>query len=90
MGLIVVPIRRRKWNKRGWFVVFRGFQPGIYRSYLEAEKSIEGYRNPKIKRYESYKSAKEAFSKYCAIRDVKGEKTSDFEWSYNVPYRRKD
>ncbi|KPV97939.1 hypothetical protein AN214_00325 [Pseudoalteromonas sp. P1-9] len=90
MSLIVVPTRRRKLNNREWFVVFRGFQPGIYCSYLEAQKSIEGYRCPKINKYKSYKIAKDAFNKYCEIRDVKGEKSSDYEWSYNVPYRRKD
>jgi len=48
-------------EKRKFYVVWEGLQPGIYDSWDEAKVQIEGFRGAKFKSYPSLKAATEAF-----------------------------
>lgn len=45
------------------YVVWKGRNPGIYYTWDECKKQIDGFANPQYKSYTSLDAAKEAFSK---------------------------
>lgn len=47
--------------KRKFYVVFHGYQPGIYDSWEECEAQIKGFSNAKYRAFDSCEEATEAF-----------------------------
>lgn len=50
-------------NKRKYYVVWRGHQPGIYTNWLQAKDKVIDYPWAKYKRFDSEKDALVAFSR---------------------------
>jgi ribonuclease HI len=48
-------------DKNKYFVVWKGFAPGIYKSWEECQKQIQGYPNAKYKGFKTYEVAQQAF-----------------------------
>ena len=49
-------------EKNKYYVVWKGVRPGIYSSWEECQKQINGYPNAKYKGFKTYESALKAFS----------------------------
>ncbi|MGQ9846635.1 MAG: ribonuclease H1 domain-containing protein [Bacteroidales bacterium] len=47
--------------KKKYYVVWQGFKPGIYDSWEECKKQVEGYTGAKYKSFETYDLASQAF-----------------------------
>ena len=61
--------------KQKYYVVWRGFKPGIYSSWEMCRKQITGYENAQHKSFTSLEEAQQAFEKsYEEIRALKGKK----------------
>jgi ribonuclease HI len=48
-------------DKNKYFVVWKGFSPGIYETWQECQKQIQGYPNAKFKGFKTYEVAKQAY-----------------------------
>jgi ribonuclease HI len=48
-------------GKNKYFVVWKGFSPGIYETWQECQKQIQGYPNAKFKGFKTYEAAKQAY-----------------------------
>ena len=65
----------KKREKKKYYVVWRGFRPGIYPSWETCKKQIYGYEGAQYKSFSSLEEARRAFEKsYEAIRELKGKK----------------
>lgn len=49
-------------EKQKYYVVWQGFNPGIYATWEECRKQVEGYMGAKYKSFTSYEDANQAFS----------------------------
>ena len=72
--------------KGPYYVVAVGAQPGIYSSYKEAFRYLDGYSKTCIKKYETLAKAKAAFRKRSRS-DYDPNKV--FTWLYSRPVRRR-
>jgi ribonuclease HI len=50
-------------NTAAFYVVFDGWKPGVYESWEECNSQIKDYDDPKFRKYDSLKEAKQAFRK---------------------------
>ncbi|MBE0649571.1 MAG: ribonuclease H family protein [Bacteroidales bacterium] len=58
-----------------YYVVWRGFNPGIYTSWEECKKQVEGFEKAQYKSFTSKEEADNAFKQsYENIRELKGKK----------------
>jgi len=48
-------------GKNKYFVVWKGFSPGIYETWEECQKQIIGYNNARYKGFKTYEVAKKAY-----------------------------
>ena len=48
-------------NNETYYVVKRGFQTGIYKTWPECKKAVDGYTSPIFKKFESFSEANEFF-----------------------------
>jgi ribonuclease HI len=48
-------------TKKKWYVVWKGLEPGIYDTWAECKKQVDGFENALYKSFESSEAAKEAF-----------------------------
>lgn len=48
-------------EKQKFYVVWKGFQPGIYETWDECKKQVEGYADAKYKAFPTLESAQDAF-----------------------------
>lgn len=46
------------------YVVFEGFEPGVYSEWQETEAQVKGYRNNKYKGFPSLEKARRAYNRY--------------------------
>lgn len=46
-----------------WYVVWQGRDPGIYQTWAECNKQVEGFKGAKFKSFPTREEAKEAFTK---------------------------
>lgn len=46
---------------RKWYVVWEGFEPGVYESWEECRQRIEGYKSPRYKSFASHSEALRAY-----------------------------
>ena len=61
--------------KQKFYVVWRGFKPGIYRSWEACKKQVTGFEHAQYKSFNSLEEAENAFEKsYESIRELKGKK----------------
>ncbi|SNR58144.1 ribonuclease HI [Maribacter sedimenticola] len=58
--------------KKKFYVVWKGKKPGIYESWKDCKKSIDGYAGAEYKSFESFEIAKKAYNGTYA--DFKGKK----------------
>ncbi|GGZ51386.1 viroplasmin family protein [Paraglaciecola chathamensis] len=72
--------------KGPYYVVAVDSQPGIYPSYKEALRYLDGYSKNDIKKYETMAIAKAVFSQRSRS-DYDPNK--EFTWSYSRPVRRR-
>ncbi len=62
-------------KKQKYYVVWRGIKPGIYRTWDECKRQIEGFEGAQYKSFKTEEEAKHAYSKsYQEIRELKGKK----------------
>ena len=47
--------------KEKWYVVWKGIEPGVYRTWAECKQQIEGFENARYKSFETQIQAVEAF-----------------------------
>ena len=47
--------------KKKWYVVWKGIEPGIYESWVDCKRQVDGFENALYKSFESSEEAKEAF-----------------------------
>ncbi|MDR1437077.1 MAG: ribonuclease H family protein [Candidatus Symbiothrix sp.] len=47
--------------QKKWYVVWKGIEPGIYYTWLDCKRQIDGFENALYKSFESSEEAKEAF-----------------------------
>ncbi|HFB61622.1 MAG TPA: ribonuclease H [Bacteroidetes bacterium] len=65
----------KKSGKKKYYVVWRGFRPGIYSTWEACKEQIQGYERAQYKSFDSLEEAKQAFEKsYEEIRELKGKK----------------
>lgn len=58
-----------------YYVVWRGFKPGIYNTWEACKKQVEGFEKAQYKSFTSREEAESAFNKsYETIRELKGKK----------------
>lgn len=58
-----------------FYVVWRGFKPGIYNTWEECKKQVTGYDGAQYKSFPSKEEAEQAFEQsYEKIREMKGKK----------------
>lgn len=55
---------------RKFYVVFDGYQPGIYDTWEECKRQVEGYRNAKYKSYPNCEEATIAFRKVMDVDEM--------------------
>jgi len=48
-------------EKKKWYVVWKGLEPGIYKTWQECKQQIEGFENARYKSFETQEQAVEAF-----------------------------
>lgn len=56
--------------KRKYYVVFAGYQPGIYDSWEECEAQVKGFHGAKYKSYNSCEDATAAFRKVMDVDEM--------------------
>lgn len=56
--------------KRKYYVVFAGYQPGIYDSWEECEAQVKGFHGAKFKSYNSCEDATAAFRKVMDVDEM--------------------
>lgn len=62
-------------KKQKYYVVWRGINPGIYKTWDECKKQVAGFDNAQYKSFNSLEEAQNAFDKsYETIRELKGKK----------------
>ena len=59
-------------KKKKFYVVWKGKKPGIYETWKECKKSIDGHAGAEYKSFESFEVAKKAYNGTYA--DFKGKK----------------
>ncbi len=65
----------KKSGKKKYYVVWRGFRPGIYSTWEACKKQVEGFERAQYKSFGSLEEAQRAFEKsYEEIRELKGKK----------------
>ncbi len=65
----------KKSGKKKYYVVWRGFRPGIYSTWEACKAQVQGYERAQYKSFDSLEEAKQAFEKsYEEIRELKGKK----------------
>ncbi|UBM62659.1 ribonuclease H family protein [Candidatus Sulfidibacterium hydrothermale] len=65
----------KKNGKKKYYVVWRGFRPGIYHTWEACKEQINGYERAQYKSFSSLEEARAAFEKsYEEIRELKGKK----------------
>jgi ribonuclease HI len=65
-------------GKKKYYVVWAGFQPGIYDSWESCKKQVIGFEGAKYKSFTSLEDAEEAFDQsYETIKERKGKKDLD-------------
>ena len=65
-------------GKKKYYVVWAGFQPGIYDSWESCKKQVAGFEGAKYKSFTSLEDAEEAFDQsYETIKERKGKKDLD-------------
>jgi len=65
----------KKAEKKKYYVVWRGFRPGIYSTWEACKEQIHGYDRAQYKSFTSLEEAKQAFKKsYEEISELKGKK----------------
>lgn len=57
--------------KRKFYVVWEGYQPGIYDSWEECKMQIDGYKGAKYRAYDSCEEATNAFRKVMDAEEMK-------------------
>ena len=60
-----------------WYVVFHGYEPGVYRQWADCQKQISGFCDNCYKRYETKEEAIMAFGAY--MKDGTCEKKVEHE-----------
>ena len=61
--------------KQKYYVVWRGFKPGIYRTWEDCKKQVTGFDHAQYKSFTSLEEAEQAFGQsYESIRELKGKK----------------
>ena len=64
--------------KQKYYVVWKGHQPGIFTSWPEAEKQVQGFAGAQYKSFGTLKEAETAYrSEYAAY---KGKPSSQGKW----------
>ena len=64
-----------KSGKKKFYVVWHGFNPGIYTTWDDCKKQVEGYEAAKYKSFKTKEEAESAFNKsYQEIFELKGKK----------------
>jgi ribonuclease HI len=64
--------------KQKYYVVWKGREPGIFTSWVEAEKQVKGFAAAQYKSFETLKEAEAAYrSEYAAF---KGKSSSQGKW----------
>ncbi len=67
-----------KKSVKKYYVVWRGFHPGIYNSWEACQKEVSGYEGAQFKSFNSFEEAQQAFEKpYQEIVELKGKKNLD-------------
>ncbi len=62
-------------KKKKYYVVWRGIKPGIYNSWEDCRKQVDGYEGAQYKSFTDKEEAERAFSKsYWEITQLKGKK----------------
>jgi ribonuclease HI len=63
--------------KRKWYVVWHGFEPGVYETWDECKKQVDKFNNSSYKSFFSHQEAKKAYELgpqfYTDIKSVVGE-----------------
>ena len=54
-----------------WYVVFHGYEPGVYRQWADCQKQISGFCDNCYKRYETKDEAIMAFGAYMKMAHVR-------------------
>ena len=61
--------------KQKYYVVWKGFTPGIYQSWADCKKQVTGFEHAQYKSFASLEEAERAFEKsYESVRELKGKK----------------
>ncbi|MBN2615560.1 MAG: ribonuclease H family protein [Bacteroidales bacterium] len=64
-----------KKSAKKFYVVWRGFKPGIYTTWDECKKQVTGFDGAQYKSFKSKEEAQQAFEQsYEQIRELKGKK----------------
>lgn len=63
-------------NKKKYYVVWQGHDPGIYESWAECQQQVKGFPNAKYKAFSSRKAAEDAFIEGADAFRVKKSSTS--------------
>ena len=48
-------------EKKKWYVVWKGLEPGVYKTWLECKQQIDGFENARYKSFETQEQAVEAY-----------------------------
>lgn len=56
--------------RRKFYVVFAGYQPGIYDSWEECKTQVDGYKGASYKAYDSCEAATNAFRKVMDVEEM--------------------
>jgi ribonuclease HI len=61
--------------KKKYYVVWRGFKPGIYETWDECKRMVNGFEGAQYKSFTTKEEAEQAFGKsYEEIKELKGKK----------------
>jgi len=64
-----------KTKKQKYYVVWRGFRPGIYNTWEACKEQVHGYEGAQYKSFSSLEEAKRVFEKsYEEVSELKGKK----------------
>lgn len=64
-----------KKSSKKYYVVWRGFKPGIYLTWEECKKQVAGFEGAQYKSFQSIEEARQAFDRsYEQVREMKGKK----------------
>lgn len=59
-----------------YYVVKRGHQPGIYKTWLECKKAVDGFKNPIFKKFGSFDEANTFFKSETSLSSFPSNKSS--------------